>query len=166
MQGMRNKSVLIWSAVAALVLAALILSYSKIGTGNRQGAGALPTASAVPFTPIAHGERANVDKRVNYRITSAEQLDELWKTLHATGTPPAIDFKTHEVLAVFAGPDSGAEITVSSIEDTNQRTVSITLANPAGSCHAGTSRYEMVTVPTTTLPLTHKDAVVTTDNCP
>lgn len=162
---MQNKMILIGVAVAAIVIGVLIFAYT---TQTASKANTPMTASVVPFTPLAHGEQSSVDARVNYRITSSAQLSELWHTLKAAGTPPVVDFSTHEVLAVFAGPESSVNIAVAKIEDTNQRMVSIALEKPAGSCakkQVAASQYEIVAVPATALPLTHED-VVTTADCP
>ncbi len=125
---------------------------------------------AVPFTPLASGSRSTVVDRVNYFITSATQLSELWKMVDATGTPPKIDFTKDAVIAVFAGkqPTAGYAIEVSKVLDSSSRLVSITIAKPDGSCITGqslTAPYEIVAVPATTLPLAHED-IMTTPTCP
>ncbi|MFA6408228.1 MAG: hypothetical protein WCW36_01990 [Candidatus Paceibacterota bacterium] len=154
---MRGKTSIIVFAIVAIAIGILIFAYTT-----------KTAASVVPFTPIAHGEESSMNRRVNYRITSASQLSELWKTLNATGTPPVVDFKTHDVLAVFAGPESCTKIAVAKIEDTNKRMISITVAKPDYTCDtkpSATSPYEIVVVPTTSLPLTHQDLLATAD-CP
>lgn len=125
-------------------------------------------ATTVPFTRIVQGTKSSVAERVNYLITSSSQMTELWKMTDATGTPPAIDFKTHAVLAIFAGKEPCSGINVAKIEDASARTVSITLAKPDGACAdkvTGSSPYEIVVVEATPLPLTHAD-ISTTVSCP
>lgn len=127
-------------------------------------------AVVVPFTKIAQGSQSAIERRVNYFITSVDQLNTLWKMVDATSTPPAIDFKKDAVIAVFAGeqPTTGYAIMVSKIEDSSTRLVSITLARPDGNCMVGqafTAPYELVTLPATSLPLAHEDTS-TTISCP
>lgn len=126
-------------------------------------------AAAVPFTSLARGSRSKAATRVNYLITSANDLANLWETVDATNTPPAVDFKTQAVLAVFAGHASNSAIAVAKIEDTiEQRVVSITVTKPDAACAkklSALSPYEIVVVPATSLSLTHRD-LSTTAPCP
>lgn len=127
-----------------------------------------PAAAIVPFTKLTQGEQSVVKKRVNYVLTSPTQLSELWKTVNATGQPPEIDFKTHAVIAVFAGQEPISAIAVEKIEDSDTRMVSIMLTKPAGACaeiRSTASPYEIVAMSTTSLPLAHED-ISTTVNCP
>jgi len=126
-----------------------------------------PTAVAVPFTPLLRGTYSNVTSRVNYFITSSDQLNELWKMINATTTPPKVDFEKNAVIAVFAGqqPSTGYAIQVSKVVDSSARLVSITIAKPDDACAKGkslTTPYELVTIPTTSLPLAHEDLSATT----
>ncbi len=127
-----------------------------------------PSAVAVPFTKLVQGTQSTIATRVNYFITSSTQLNELWKMVGATGTPPTVDFKTQAVIAVFAGKESTSSIAVAKVEDSLARMVSITIARPSGACvskQQAATPYEIVTVPSTALPLTHTD-IVTTASCP
>lgn len=131
-------------------------------------ASAEQSASVVPFTKITRGEKSTVTRRVNYLITSAEELQRLWKMVDATPPPPTVDFKTHAVLAIFAGNESTSSIAIAKIEDTDTRLVSITIAKPDDACaksQSADSPYEIVSVPLTTLPLAHAD-LTTTVSCP
>lgn len=124
------------------------------------------TAVAVPFTPLLRGTYSNVTSRVNYFITSPDQLNELWKMINATSTPPKVDFEKNAVIAVFAGqqPSAGYAIQVSKVVDSSARLVSITIAKPDSNCMKGqslTTPYELVTIPTTSLPLAHEDLLAT-----
>ena len=143
-------------------------NYSKtplpVVTENQQ------SAVAVPFTSLVSGSQSKVAARVNYIITSSTQLNELWKMVDATGTPPKVDFNKDAVIAVFAGqqPTAGYAITVSKVTDSGARMVSITIRKPDSTCMVGqvlTAPYELVAIPATTLPLTHED-VSTTASCP
>ena len=119
----------------------------------------------VQFTEIARGSQSAIDRRVNYFITSRDQFNRLWETIDASGTPPAVDFETHAVIAVFAGqePTASYGIKVAKIEDTDKRMVSITLAKPDDDCTAAqvvTMPYQLIVLPTTSLPLAHEDEAV------
>lgn len=123
------------------------------------------SAVIVPFTEIARGSSSAIPTRVNYHLTSPDQLHDLWQTIGAVGTPPAVDFKTRAVLAIFAGKEPSSAIAIAKIEDTDTRLVSIVVAKPDTACAkegVTASPYEIVTVPATTLPLTHKDILATT----
>lgn len=161
-----RRDVLILAGVAIIAIAIGIFVFSS---GRFSNNALVASATVVPFTEIVRGSQSEVQRRVNYLITSASQFEELWKMVSATGTPPNIDFKTHVVIAVFAGqrPTAGYAITVAKIEDTNTRMVSIALAEPADDCvvaQAVTTPYEIVAMPTTPLQFAHKDTV-TTVNC-
>ncbi len=156
------------AAVTIVVIGALVFLYVRGGGPSAQPAavtsGAGPAATAVPFTKLVQGTQSSISARTNYVITSPTQLDELWKTIGATGTPPTVDFNTHAVLAVFAGKESAATIAVAKIEDTNARMVSIVIAKPTGACAQSVpaaTPYELVAVASTTLPLTHSDTTET-----
>ena len=124
------------------------------------------SSGTVQFTEIASGSQSEIQKRVNYIITSTSQFSELWKMVKTTGTPPAVDFKTHAVLAIFAGTQlPPSAIAIANIEDSNMRRVSIKITANDGSCSGNQpyeSPYEIVAVPTTSLSLTHEDIVATT----
>lgn len=124
-----------------------------------------PATVVVPFTKLAQGRQSVVAKRVNYVLTSPAQLNELWTTIDAIGTPPKVDFKTHAVIAVFAGNESSSSIAIAKIEDTNARMVSIAIAKPdCTEPPAQASPYEIVAVSATSLPLAHTD-IPTTSQC-
>ncbi len=131
---------------------------------------AAPAEVAVPFTELARGSKSTVKTRVNYLIRTPEDLKKLWKMVDATSTPPKVDFTRETVIAVFAGkaPTAGYAISVSQITDAEERMVSITVAKPDRTCMTAnvlTMPYEVVKVPTTSLPLTHEDVTVA-KSCP
>ncbi len=167
---MKDTSVIIGMAAIAVVIGVVIFLNGGISNTQSAATGAnnpVPVqAVAVPFTKIVSGTESKVSTRVNYLITSPSELSKLWGMISATGTPPAVDFTTHAVIAVFAGrqPTTGYAIAVAKIEDSTTRNVSLTIAKPDTTCTEGqtvTAPYEIVTVPATTLPLAHTDQVVT-----
>lgn len=123
-------------------------------------------ATVVPFTQIAQGSESKVSTRVNYVISSQEELVSLWKLIDAKGTPPTIDFSANEVIAVFAGEKNsgGYGIRVRSITDAADRDVTVELQIPSSSCMTAsviTTPYQVVSMPVTKLPLSHKDISAT-----
>lgn len=171
---MRNTLVTIGLVLLAAAVGAFIY-FSGRGQDRQKDslpavASAQAPATVVPFTKLARGMRSTVTTRVNYSITSADQLDRLWKMIDATSTPPAVDFKTQTVIAVFAGQKAtdGYSIAVSKVADTESRMVSVTLASPESTCPAKKSTiapYEIVVVPSTSIPFAHEDISITTA-CP
>ena len=171
---MRNTLITIGLVLLAAVVGAFIY---LSGRGQDMQKESLPAVAAtpvaavvVPFTELAHGTHSTVTTRVNYSITSADQLSKLWKMIDATSTPPIVDFKTQTVVAVFAGqkPTAGYAIAVSKIEDTESRMVSVTLASPDGTAAAkksATAPYEVIVVPLTALSFAHED-ISATAACP
>lgn len=119
-------------------------------------------AAAVPFSELARGADAPIDRRVNYLITSAEQFRDLWEMVGGTKPMPDVDFSKDVVMAVFAGAQStgGYDIVVSNITDADVRTVTVTLKEPGGNCARArtlTAPYQIIKLPATTLKLVHKD---------
>ena len=158
----RDILTLIGATVVAVGIGVFMFSSGRGNPSNTSSA-----AAVVSFTEIAKGSQSAVERRVNYLITSSSQFGELWKMITATGTPPTIDFKTHSVIAVFAGqkPTVGYAIAVAKIEDASARMVSITLAKPSDGCMLAqsiTTPYQLISVPATSLSLAHEDVSVTT----
>ncbi len=167
---MRDKGILvalvaIVAAVALGTVALRISSEDRPSISSSQSTQQL-SAALIPFTTVVRGVESPITERVNYLITSAADLALLWKMIAATGTPPTVDFTTHAVVAVFAGAaETASAISVTRVEDTASRLVSITIEKPSGTCTktvASTTPYEIVALPLTTLPFTHEDAVATT----
>lgn len=130
------------------------------------------SAVTVSFTPLAHGLHSTVTARVNYLVTSMEQLSKLWKMIDATSTPPKVDFNKDAVIAVFAGkqPTAGYIISVARILDSDTRmlAVEITFYDPRYCrllAKETTTPYQIIIVPATSLPLAHED-VWTRSSCP
>ena len=129
-----------------------------------------PSAVIVSFEALAEGSRSKVESRVNYLITTQEELAELWKFLEEPPPVPTVDFNKKVVVAVFAGevPTSGFDIAVVEVQDFNKRVVKIELIKPDKSCiltQSMTAPYQVIELPKTLLPFTHSD-IVTTASCP
>jgi len=166
----RDTLIIIGLTLVAAVIGVSLFFYGPGGLANVwSSAGAGDTAAVeVPFTELARGYTSTVPERVNYLITSASQLGELWKMTDATGMPPAVNFNTHAVIAVFAGqqPTAGYSIEVSKVEDATVRMVTITFTKPGDGCilaQTVTAPYELISVPVGTLPLTHEDISTAVD---
>lgn len=163
---MKDTSIIVGMASAAVIIGVVIFlngGGSMSGTQLSAEANNPQSAVAVPFTEVARGTQSVVTTRINYLITSESELNKLWEMIHAAGTPPMVDFETSVVAAVFAGEDSksSSAVSVAKIEDTDARTVFITL----DLCAEGDgANYEIVTMPATSLPLTHEDQIIST-NC-
>lgn len=168
-----RKDTLIISGVALLVLIVVIgiFAFGREVAGNdaSKEASKSQTVIMVPFSELARGIKSNIEKRVNYLITSDAELLELWKDMGAKGNAPTVDFTTSDVIAVFGAKESasGYTIDVSNVQDADKRLVQITITKPDATC-AQTKTimapYELVIIPKTALPLTHED-VVTTTSC-
>ena len=146
-----------------LALALVAVAAGVFMTGVKQGG---PAAVTVPFTALAEGPRSDVSSRVNYLITTQEELDALWELLKEPPPPPTVDFNTKVVAAVFAGkaPTTGYAITVAEGEDVDKRVVKIELTKPDESCvlaQSVTAPYQIIELPKTSLPFTHADTWVT-----
>lgn len=166
---MRNHIIVGGAILVAIIIGVLAFFYSSGRTPNAPVAMIEESPVAVSFTEIATGTRSTVTTRTNYLITSADQLHKLWSMVDAKGNPPAVDFASYAVAAVFAGaePTSDYTISVSKVEDTNERTVIVTLAKPPNGCtlkYSTTTPYQIISLPVTSLPLAHED-VATTTNC-
>jgi len=128
-----------------------------------------PSAVIVPFITLAEGSRSKVESRVNYLITTQEELAELWEFLEEPPPVPTVDFKTKVVAAVFAGmvPTTGYGISVFEVKDEDKRVVKVELIKPDESCvlaQSLTAPYQVIELPKTSLPFTHVD-VWTTKTC-
>jgi hypothetical protein len=169
----RNHIIVGGAVIVAIIIGALAFLYSSRNVSNALPSTVTennPMPIAVPFTELAHGTQSTVSTRINYLITTTEGLQKLWKMIDAKGSPPTVDFSKNAVAAVFAGekPTAGYAITVSHIEDTTVRMVTVMLSEPDGNCPEKKSiiaPYELVMLSTTTLSVTHQDIVATT-SCP
>jgi hypothetical protein len=161
-----DKKILFMSGLLSMTVIGVL---AGIEEGRPAVAQQAAVATPVAFSQLEQGVESNVKDRVNYLITSPAELAQIWKMVHASGTPPTIDFSKEAVIAVFAGekPTTGYEIGVASVADAAERIVSVTLKQPDSGCIEGqlvTTPYELAVVPSTSLPLTHKD-IVTTVTC-
>lgn len=167
--------IVIGVALVAIVVTALILLYnaqyspdSFLGGSAQAVTNTVPTTTAVQFTEIARGVQSMEVRRVNYLITSTDELARLWEMIDAGGTPPPVDFATHRVMALFAGgePTTGHSIEAAKVEDGTARKVFITLTKPGSGCivaQSVTTPYQIIEVPTTVLSAEHWDTVQQTD---
>lgn len=171
---MKNTSILIGTVAVAVVIGAGVFFFSRGTTPEMETSypseTPSPTATIVPFTELARGTQSTVGGRVNYIITSSDQLRELWELIGAKKRMPDVDFSKSAVAAVFAGerPTGGYGIEVSKVEDASARKITVTLTQPASDCmltQAVTMPYQVVELPNTTLQLTHED-ITTTTGCP
>jgi len=167
--GMRRTLIIIGLAIVVAIAAFVLSGRGQHLQNNplQDVASANLSPRAVPFTKLARGTYSTVTKRVNYLITSPTELDELWQMLDAKGNKPAVDFTRNEVIAVFAGQQQDAhhEVTVSEVQDATARTISITFTNPSAKCASKkvtTAPYEVIAIPTTSLPITHENISTTT----
>ncbi|MCR4275955.1 MAG: protease complex subunit PrcB family protein [Candidatus Parcubacteria bacterium] len=164
----RETLIIIGVVLVALIIGVVVFFSGRGGVPNTSSAVAntQPSAVIVPFTEITRGSESTVATRVNYVITSADELNKLWEMVNATGTPPTIDFRTQAVIAVFAGQKStgGYSIAVASVTDTGDtRTVAVTLTSPGTDCmvtESFTNPYQIVTVPVSNASLAHTDTEV------
>lgn len=131
-----------------------------------------PGSSQGGATVLAQGdEAAGMDGRVNYRITTPDQLAALWQMVYGqSGGPsvPNIDFNNNEVLALFDGSHStgGYGIRLDSIKDKGgKRTVTITHVQPDDTCvpaGAATSPFVILEVSKSSLPISRIEQTATT----
>jgi len=166
----RSIIILSSSIVIAITIGVLAFIYGGNNLSNisSTSAGENPAAVAVPFTNLAHGVSSKVSTRTNYLITSKSELEKLWEIIDASGKTPSVDFSKNYVAAVFAGkkPTSGYDVVVSKVEDTNVRTVTVTLINPGDNCSeksSFTAPYALIELPITQLSFTHEDKTATND---
>lgn len=162
---MRETVTIVGLAVVAALIGFIAFSYSG-------APGLVPTEERVPgveiaFTELAAGERSSVTRRVNYLITSSEELAKLWKMIDSSTVPPRVDFDNRQVIAVFAGeqPTAGHAIAITRITDQTVREVEILITKPGGSCllaESLTQPYQIIEVPKTDLTLTHRNTATTT----
>ncbi len=154
----RDSTLIFLGLLLALIAGALLMFSFKEG--------ALAPGPASGFTVIDQGTNAAmIEKRDNYRIKSADELDALWVMVYGTAGPevPQIDFSREELLAVFDGtrPSGGYAVAVDSVVDEpGKRTVTIRHTVPGEGCvttQAITSPYALVRVAKAVVPLSRTD---------
>lgn len=169
---MRDSTILVGLSLASVFVGGYLIFYGqRAAPAGMVDATGQPAAvvAPVPVITLASGELSSVDARVNYLVVAKNQLDALWKNVDASSSEPKIDFNTHEVLAIFAGPEpsTGYAVSVSGVEDqSGVRTVHILLTQPGSGCadvHATVHPFELVAVPKTSvgIALTHTFATTT-----
>lgn len=161
----RDIDVVIGVSLVAIVVAGFVFLPGLRGssTQSMNAPEQQVATGTVPFIKLAKGMQTAVTRRVNYDITSADQLAELWKLIGAEGTPPSIDFSTQIVIAVFAGTTTSSGISVAKIEDTSERMVLVTIQETETACKKQQAAlpYELVAAPITSLPFAHQDNLTT-----
>ena len=150
--------------IGGFVLTAVIVAILISIHGRNVSNTASPQSKTivVPFTELAHGTQSSVATRTNYLITSASELEKLWKMIDAKGNPPAVDFSKNFVAAIFAGrnPTAHYAISVLKVEDDAVRTVVVAVSKPDKTCPikgSTTAPYELITLPKTSLAFAHRD---------
>lgn len=151
--------------IAGLALAAVALGGTLLffGSNGEESAPLSESGRPVLLETLDEGTSSEVTMRVNYLISSEDQLTQLWRMVDSQKPIPVVDFDQYSVVAVFAGsvPTSGHAIAVSRIADMDTaRMVEIVLTNPSASCApiAGEfAPYQVVQVRKTDLLYTHKD---------
>lgn len=170
--GMKSPTTLPVIVFAAVVVGGLLYLYGGPAF-HKSYVGQGPTAPFAPqmqsgLTMLASGDAPNVAERVNYRITTKDQLAQLWKMLYTdSGQPvPDVDFNTDEVLALFDGSHStgGYGIQLTSVKDSGgQRTVTITHFVPGANCVPPggiSSPFIIVEVSKSSLPINRVEQTV------
>jgi len=160
---MRNALIVSGAVVVAVIVGTLLFLYGGENFSNKN----YSIVTTVPFTELAHGTQSDVATRTNYLITSASELEKLWKMIDAKGNPPVVDFAKSAVAAVFAGQKmtGGYAIAVSKVTDAQDRVVTITLSSPDSTClftQSITAPYQIIKLPKTSLSFTHEDQTATT----
>lgn len=162
----RNTIAIAGVAIVVVAVGTYIALFGSKGLSTTSPLARQGSAVVVPFTTVVDGVQSGVLERVNYQIVSQEELNNLWKLIKATSTPPTVDFNTEQVVAIFARPAPRADISIAKIEDSKVRMFSIAVTHQEGPCTASsksqTAPYQIVKVPATTLPLAHMDIVATT----
>lgn len=139
--------------LAAIPLLAMTALEPAWPSGDPPGAGGTPETGTV----IAEGTRSAITEPLQRVLRDAGALRALWDA-HAAylippPAPPAIDFSTNTIAAVFAGdqPTGGHALTVSGLRRSpNGWVLSVSLLKPGPGCPATqaiTQPWLMVRVP-------------------
>ena len=147
--------------VAILVGAALFFMWMPVNPPSQ--------GKAVAVTVLSEGTDATGTARKNYRISNAEQLEEVWSMAHGQTVDalPQVDFDTEEVLAVFDGqhPSGGYSVAVSGVSDEGgKRKIVITHKSPGPGCvttQAITYPFQIVLVPKSEMSIDRSDRDLT-----
>lgn len=172
---MRNSLIIPGMLVSAIVLAGALYLFG--GSLFTQPLGTPPVAESTlrssGFDTIVKGQiAASQDRRVNYRIRTADEFAALWTLIYSNNGPsiPVIDFSREEVIAVFDGSHStsGYGVEVTGIrEEGGMRIIAVTRYEPGDECAVTSgieSPFHIIRVPASTLPLT-KEETFATSSC-
>ena len=170
---MRDFSILGTIVVVSILLGAGLYLFG--GPAFHGASAQSPGASSpVKFTVLETGDNAPaVNQRVNYLITSNDELAQLWQMVYGNNGPeiPQVDFSTKNVIAVFDGShsESGYSIIVTRIEDiAGKRVVTVDRIAPPATCTNNadaSSPFQIVSMPKSDLPLDHADISVRGTSC-
>jgi hypothetical protein len=176
-RGMRDILIIGGVLLLALVVGLVLFLYNPSAGAPAAPSGSAPAtassyaaSSPTPFIVLAHGAAGPAGiGQVNYRITSAAQLAQLWQMIYGDNTaPPAVDFSRQEVLAFFDGTHAtgGYDIAVTSVADNGARTVNVQHTAPGAGCvvsQSSTAPFEVIQVAKSALAINHVDAAATSD---
>ena len=161
---MRKGLLLSFIIIASVAIAGLLYLYggsafdpSAISSSQTQAG-----ANNTDFTILSAGQNAvGAEQRVNYRITTEDQLVALWGMVHGENGPvvPKVDFEKYEVLAIFDGSHTtgGYDIRVDDMNEVDgKRVLMLTHTEPGEECvvtQAFTSPFVIIQVAASSLPL-------------
>lgn len=158
---MRDALIIAFVCVAAIALGVWLYA----GQGEKSN-----RAGGTEIEVLIQGQNAGaVTERKNFRLKNKEQLEQLWRSMYTSDGPalPAVDFSTHEVLAVFDGSHSsgGYGVEVVSVQDSNTaRQVVIRRIVPDENCittDAITNPFILVVLPKSNLPIVRTEETKT-----
>jgi hypothetical protein len=155
----------IFIGVACVI--AIVVGAWLFWSGNESSLVPTESKGPVAYEILAEGSYSgSVTERANYRIKSAAELSLLWSMMYGTDGPalPPVDFGRREVLAIFDGTHSsgGYDVRIKSIVDEElARRVTIVRVVSGEDCITSsgiTSPYLLVTVPSSSLPLSREES--------
>lgn len=119
----------------------------------------------IPVTVVHSASFAGeITERKNYRITTAEEFEQLWRMVYPVEGPrmPTVDFALYEVLGVFDGTHAsgGYSVQVLSVQEDNARRITIVHTAPDDSCittAAIESPFVLIMLPRSDLPIVRED---------
>ncbi len=124
-------------AIFTLGLLIVIGAATTISISDKETETKTEKVSYLETRSLSEGMYSDVARRVNYLINNEIELRDLWAMTDTEIDVPNVDFKTKQVIALFAGeqPTAGYSINISKVEEVNDmRVVHITLNKPGVSC--------------------------------
>ena len=155
---------------AGCVLAIFVGGWILLSSSAEEISDSAP--AAVSFTMLKEGDTTGlITARKNYLVKNADALEELWGLMYpssdqVSGVPemPAIDFTTHDIIAVFDGEHTtgGFDIAVASVADSKtERALHVLHREPGDGCITAQVRshpFEIVVLPKADLPIVRTDS--------